>query len=527
MPRVDHVVVNEYDETWEPPDDCGVVVSHLHYDYPTASLLKKISSQQQVPVLVLADGILEFRNTFQNPRVAPGSLFMPVHGHKIACLGPAQARQVAAWGNPGKPEVVGLPRLDEVSSSRNSGHDDAPAPEGSLHQPGSPWRVLIATARHPGFTDLQLAAVRQSLVDLRNWFACHPVIGNRLIEPVWRLTGNLAESIGIPFAESSTRPLIDVMQEVQAVISTPSTLLLESMLLGRATATLDYTNSPKYVPTAWNISAENQISAAVADMIDPPAARILFQKMSLADNLQYAEPATERMVKLIQAMITERQDAKNGNRAIRFPGQLLSPPLAPPVPDESVTMSDVFPNITGFRVTDREALVTENDQLFRHIHDLEQTIDQLRARVAHANQQTRIAWRHHDYVADQIKWLRSEIQRLNLALRISRRPTRQMRRLRVRASIAFQKWQFFVEQVQKRAAGARQVVELGRLFEITGYPKGNRLPPTIRNFQTNLRRNPQIRMWKYRPTDALLKKIRRQAKSSGMRTRARKIMNVS
>ena len=38
----------------------------------------------------------------------------PLMGHKLACLGRAQARTVESWGGLGKCEIVGQPRFDEM-----------------------------------------------------------------------------------------------------------------------------------------------------------------------------------------------------------------------------------------------------------------------------------------------------------------------------------------------------------------------------------------------------------------------------
>ena len=49
-----------------------------------------------------------------HPDIVPGSIFQPVVGHKIACLGRSQARILESWGNVGKCEIVGAPRLDRL-----------------------------------------------------------------------------------------------------------------------------------------------------------------------------------------------------------------------------------------------------------------------------------------------------------------------------------------------------------------------------------------------------------------------------
>ena len=193
LDKIQHQVVEEYDESWEPPDDCGIVISHLHYDFPNTAILSRITKQNLIPVLILSDGILEFRNTFQNPKVAAGSIFMPLHGHKLACIGSSQLRIVNGFGNVGKCELVGLPRFDSQIEK----------PRPSIDTPSNP-NLLIATARQPGFNPLQIGQVRRSLSDLKSEIEKlnRP---KRRLNVLWRLTGDLESQLGISPKESVSK----------------------------------------------------------------------------------------------------------------------------------------------------------------------------------------------------------------------------------------------------------------------------------------------------------------------------------
>ncbi len=70
--------------------------------------------QQNVATLYMIDGILEWRNAWENRRdeVACPYTMRPVLAHKVACIGNSQARVLESWGNQGKTEVIGIPRLD-------------------------------------------------------------------------------------------------------------------------------------------------------------------------------------------------------------------------------------------------------------------------------------------------------------------------------------------------------------------------------------------------------------------------------
>ena len=107
-------IVREYDTRWAPDADAGILITHHHYRWEELSILRRLVSQSQVPVLILVDGVLEYRNSFENPELADGVMFQPLVGHKLACLGASQIRWIESWGNTGKCELVGLPRLDDL-----------------------------------------------------------------------------------------------------------------------------------------------------------------------------------------------------------------------------------------------------------------------------------------------------------------------------------------------------------------------------------------------------------------------------
>ena len=84
---IDHEVVTAYDEAWAPPDDAGLICTHLHYTLPEVSILRRITAENRTPVLILADGMLEYRNTWEHPGLAQGAIFQPIMGHKLAAIG--------------------------------------------------------------------------------------------------------------------------------------------------------------------------------------------------------------------------------------------------------------------------------------------------------------------------------------------------------------------------------------------------------------------------------------------------------
>lgn len=334
-------IVDDYLPEWPLPADAGIVITHLHYRWEELTLLRKLVEQTWVPVLILSDGVLEYRNTWEHPGLAEGTLFQPLFGHKLACISRGQARVVESWGNPGKCEVVGLPRLDAVAAERvdmiaNRGAAQTqPSPMETPRQ--APFRILVATATTPAFDDNQRAAVVRSLQAVKDWCERHPVVSGRHLEVVWRLSAGMESELGL---ESETAeatddeptdeddgdlrvPFARAVEAVDAVITTPSTMYLESCLHGRPTALLDFHNSPHYVNAAWSISAPEHLDRVVNELANPPAAKLLFQATVLDEQLQWRQPARTRMLQLIDAMVQAGVVARASKRPLALPARIL------------------------------------------------------------------------------------------------------------------------------------------------------------------------------------------------------------
>jgi ubiquinone/menaquinone biosynthesis C-methylase UbiE/glycosyltransferase involved in cell wall biosynthesis len=293
--------------------EAAVLVTHDTYSEPGRSVIREAVALG-TPTLILADGILEYRNTWEHPQLIPGALFQPVLGHKIACLGRSQARHLESWDNADKCEVTGSPRLDRFYGlKRRQKHPD------------EPFRLLVMTAFTPYFTDYHHHLVHTSLRDLKAFLGEQQTVGGFGIETVWRLTKGLHEELGVPATATDLtgREMAEVLQTVDAVITTPSTAMLEAMMLGLPVATLDYGNAPAYVQSAWRITARKHIPEVVAELLKPPEPKMLFQDTTLHDCLECLTPATPRLVQVILQMMECGRQARERGEPLRFPRRIL------------------------------------------------------------------------------------------------------------------------------------------------------------------------------------------------------------
>jgi len=335
-----------YDAAWDPDamldrrPDLVLCVNDYHYD---VARCLDAARGAGIPSLVLQDGILEWRCQYENPLFGAGGgapQHQPVLADKIACLGASSARQIASWGNAAKVEVTGMPRLDALTRL------EMPAPR----TPGQ--RLLVMTAKKPWYDDKQREVIERSLAGLKSYLDARPAI-----QVVWRVTRGLSDVLGVvnELKDLETMELSGVLARVDAVVTTPSTALLEAMVARRPVAALDHFNVPRFVATAWTISADEHLDRVIPELLRPPAAKMLFQAECLRDNLHEDGPASARVSRLIEIMAAEGRAARAQKRAVRLGRDLMgNGTSAKPAPLPE--LSELYPGQAGFAEGDAAAL---------------------------------------------------------------------------------------------------------------------------------------------------------------------------
>ncbi len=161
---------------------------------------------RSVPTLLLMDGIVEWRNTHENPSVDRAFL-RPAPVDLIACAGWVDRATLRSLGNDAR--ATGLPRL---------------ATDRPRHPLGD--RLLIATARRAAFNEQEHARLRCALEAVRD-------ATDRLAIPAdWRISPRLAHELGV---ERDTKTLESSLQSARGVLTSVSTLMIEAMGAGRPT----------------------------------------------------------------------------------------------------------------------------------------------------------------------------------------------------------------------------------------------------------------------------------------------------
>ena len=334
-----------------------------------------------IPTLYAIDGILEWRNSWEFPEAMGSCLWTmrPVLCHKVACVGRSQARLLESWGNLGQCELVGVPRFDRLQERRAS------------RRPGAPLTILIMTAKVPGFTPEQMENVTRSLRDVNDWFIAHDSIDGIKITPRWRLTSGLSDAIGVkPSVRDTTGvDLASVLADVDAVITTPSTAMLEGMLHRVPVALLDYNNRPHLVPAAWSITSPEHIATTVTHLVNPPPSRMLYQDTILHDSLECRTVATPRMVRLIREMSHRGMESHAAGEPLEFPRRILRDEQdGHHIPEESFDLRTLFKDHPVFADRDLTRLQAEAGNLRIEVRAAREQADFFREQAAYCERQT-------------------------------------------------------------------------------------------------------------------------------------------
>lgn len=347
---------------------------------------------KNVATIYMIDGILEWRNAWENrsDEVACPFTMRPVLAHKVACIGENQARVLSGWGNDGKVEIIGVPRFDrylgeaETDAQKDAQKDSQT--EAETEAEVSPekhrrFRLLVMTAKTPAFTDAQWETVRQTIVDCKTYADANA----DSVEVLWRLTGGLDEHAGVKNSASDLTgmQLHDQLKHVDAVLSTPSTAVVEALLAGKPTALLNYFQCPSYLNLAWNVNHVSQVAPVIQQLRQPEARKLHFQNQQLQQILYRQSSAADRLVALVRAVQDLAVEQVTSGEELNFPPNMLPMPVGSPISFNSEAM---FPTTKEFTETDLVETQAQLAHARRHVDHLNRRVRELEAELKQAHQ---------------------------------------------------------------------------------------------------------------------------------------------
>lgn len=327
-----------YTANWHPSEiervnpDIIIGINEYHFDMAKCY---EVAKRLNIPTLTIQDGILEWRFMFENAIYNGNETGIPMHhpvlADKYACIGPLMAHFISELGNSGKVEIVGMPKLEYLVSAL------------SAKKKSSRKKILILTSSKPWFNEDQFLIVKKSLLDLKEYFEQH-----REVEPIWRITKGLDKHIGVnsSYGSKNTYELAEQINQVDAVITTISTTIVEAMLLNKPVCTLDYFNTPLFIPTVWSIRSADQVESVVNSVLNASPQQLWMQN-AYKDLIIYTdESAAKRTARLIELMI----DFRINNSKKTFPNNLLNSSMIDDGDKAMPNHIDFYPNRKIFQL---------------------------------------------------------------------------------------------------------------------------------------------------------------------------------
>jgi hypothetical protein len=219
-----------------------------------------------IPTFHVLDGVIRWKNLFENPRSLDphqGAPFMqPLVSDVTFVMGEMQAA-ILRWLGNDNVIVTGLPRFATYPRLNcRVGSDTSP-------------KLLVTSSNRPWYTESQKKQFIPAFTELISSLV---ELGS---EKGFAVDGRLSPWVDWDSSQSSWLPphpdLIDQLRNCTALITTPSTIAVEGMLLGIPTMIFDPWSDPVLIPSAWYLNNSCCLSQSIASLLSPSAQRASFQ----------------------------------------------------------------------------------------------------------------------------------------------------------------------------------------------------------------------------------------------------------
>jgi len=256
--------------------------------------------RRSIRTLFVVDGPLEWSNSYTNPHLrrrlgdTPAALMEPLVYDAVATTSTAQTRYLAFKNRNRNIEFTSYAshRIDSTGLTRgghrSNGATSSPSHAGAAatddhdrtpKDAGHQWDFLVTTAKTPYFNERErrdltrvLERVCDALRSSERRFAVR-LFDDRLIEAA----GDAHNDRDGNFA--------DALSRTRCVIGTPSSVLLESMLHAKPTATLLYRDGPLFHQTGWLIGCTEDLEPTFESMLTAERTRMEFQASELGKHV--------------------------------------------------------------------------------------------------------------------------------------------------------------------------------------------------------------------------------------------------
>jgi hypothetical protein len=312
---IEFVSKKEYLQAAALVSQASLVITHSYLS-PRANYFILQARTRGIPTLLLVDGPLEWSNSYLNPSLRKtnayfrGYMMEPLIHDAILAVSAAQAGYLA-FRNPDRGitfMTYNNKRLSSVKSTASS---------------AGRWQFLITTAKTPYFDDTE----KNNLVHLLTQLTAALEQGG--YSYVFRIFDNALQEALSPKENLLEGSFEEVLQQVECVIGTPSSVLLQSMASDKPVGTLIYRDSPLFYQSGWLVGGLCSLDATLASMLCREDTRMDFQTYCLEQNISQQDffTALDGVVK----QQPDREKTTENLQTLRFENSILRSLLESPL----------------------------------------------------------------------------------------------------------------------------------------------------------------------------------------------------
>jgi hypothetical protein len=257
------------------PQNSLIVTCHSLVPWINESIVK--CRKLGVKSIGLQDGVIEYAHSWGKRR--SNFRYRPVLTDKIGVFGQFSKDILVSWGCPEERIfITGRPAMQSFECLFNN-----------TVQGSEEYDFLIAPANAPFYDAYQEKNFIDGINDLCDFLKARQY--TFLLRIKKKLFPLFHDSLHQYFQDSSSRQGIEfTIINSKAVITTPSTVILDSFYLQKPTAILNYNNESLYLNSPWNISHKDQLEAVIEEMKCPPQSKIELQNLHLKYHLDTNSP---------------------------------------------------------------------------------------------------------------------------------------------------------------------------------------------------------------------------------------------
>lgn len=237
----------------------------IQYLWPVCNLIIFKANSVGVNTFLLTDGIVEWNNCFNHSEVlkCKNRLFSSIFHVHFLCPGAFESSFI------------------HESSCSYTPKKIIPVGYTTKMRPNSKKRILLTTANSAYFDNEEM----HRLIDIMKNIASES-IKNENVELIIRVFDEhiLDALADFDFFNDIKTPFNDLLVNVDAVISTPSSIILTSMLSKKPTCQIIYRDSPLLLQSGWMIHGSTNVQITLNDISESNMERMQYQNFVVENN---------------------------------------------------------------------------------------------------------------------------------------------------------------------------------------------------------------------------------------------------